>query len=107
MDIAILGLDLGKNVCSVVGLDASGAIVTQRKVRRKTLIALAKKLAPRVVGMTPIPGIGAIVASALVAAVGQVGSRRGSVWSLDSSPPAASQSCLVSASAATNTWANN
>jgi hypothetical protein len=24
MDIAVLGVDLGKNVCSVVGLDASG-----------------------------------------------------------------------------------
>ena len=27
MDIAVLGVDLGKNVCSVVGLDASGAVV--------------------------------------------------------------------------------
>ena len=25
MDISVLGVDLGKNVCSVVGLDASGA----------------------------------------------------------------------------------
>ena len=25
MEIAVLGVDLGKNVCSVVGLDASGA----------------------------------------------------------------------------------
>jgi transposase len=30
MDIAIPGVDLGKNVCSVVGLDASGAIVMRR-----------------------------------------------------------------------------
>ena len=27
MDISVLGVDLGKNVCSVVGLDASGAVV--------------------------------------------------------------------------------
>ena len=27
MKIAVLGVDLGKNVCSVVGLDASGAVV--------------------------------------------------------------------------------
>ena len=40
MDIAVLGIDLGKNVCSVVGLDASGAVVMRRKVRRETLIAL-------------------------------------------------------------------
>jgi transposase len=51
MDIAVLGVDLGKNVCSVVGLDTSGAIVMRRKVRRETLIALAEKLAPCVVGM--------------------------------------------------------
>ena len=50
MDIAVLGVDLGKNVCSVVGLDASGAVVMRRKVRRETLIALAEKLAPCVVG---------------------------------------------------------
>ena len=42
MDIAVLGIDLGKNVCSVVGLDGSGAVVMRRKVRRETLIALAR-----------------------------------------------------------------
>ena len=51
MDIAVLGVDLGKNVCSVVGLDASGAVVMRRKVRRETLIGLAEKLPPCVVGM--------------------------------------------------------
>jgi hypothetical protein len=30
MDIAVLGVDLGKNVCSVVGLDPSGAVVMRR-----------------------------------------------------------------------------
>ena len=49
MDISVLGIDLGKNVCSVVGLDASGAVVMRRKVRRETLIALAEKLPPCVV----------------------------------------------------------
>ena len=43
MDISVLGVDLGKNVCSVVGLGASGAVVMRRKVRRETLIALADK----------------------------------------------------------------
>src|SRR6202050_3239801 len=51
MDIAVLGGGLGKNVCSVCGLDASGAVVMRRKVRRETLVALAEKLAPCVVGM--------------------------------------------------------
>ena len=49
--ISVLGVDLGKNICSVVGLDASGAIVMRRKMRRETLIALAEKLPPCVVGM--------------------------------------------------------
>jgi hypothetical protein len=26
--ISVLGVDLGKNVCTVVGLDASGAVVS-------------------------------------------------------------------------------
>jgi transposase len=51
MDIAVLGVDLGKNVCSMVGLDGSGAVVMRRRVRRATLIALAGKLPPCIVGM--------------------------------------------------------
>ena len=57
MDISVLGIDLGKNVCSVVGLDASGAVVMRRKVRRETLIALAEKLPPCVVGMEACCGL--------------------------------------------------
>ncbi len=49
--ISVLGVDLGKNVCSVIGLDASGAVVMRRKTRRATFIALAEKLPPCVVGM--------------------------------------------------------
>jgi transposase len=49
--ISVLGVDLGKNVCSVVGLDAFGKVVMRRKMRRETLIGLAEKLPPRVVGM--------------------------------------------------------
>ncbi len=51
MVISVLGVDLGKNVCSVVRLDASGAVVMRRKTRRETLIALAEKLPPCIVGM--------------------------------------------------------
>jgi hypothetical protein len=39
MAIAVLGVDLSRNICSVVGPDASGAVVMRRKVRRETLIA--------------------------------------------------------------------
>ena len=46
--ISVLGVDLGKNVRSVVELDASGAVVMRRRIRRETLIALAEKLAVQV-----------------------------------------------------------
>src|SRR5580704_8036531 len=50
-NIAVLGVDLGKNVCSVAGLDASGAVVMRGRMRRETLIGLAEKLPACVVGM--------------------------------------------------------
>ena len=31
--ISVLGIDLGKNSCSVVGLDAAGEVVLRRRVR--------------------------------------------------------------------------
>ena len=49
--IAVLGIDLGKNVCSVVGLDASGTVVMRRKVKRETLVVMAEKLPSCTVGM--------------------------------------------------------
>jgi transposase len=51
MKIAVLGIDLGKNVCSIVGLDASGAVVLRRRIRRDTLIDLVAKLPACIVGM--------------------------------------------------------
>ena len=51
MKIAVLGIDLGKNVCSVVGPDPSGAVVLRRRVRRDTLIDLVAKLPSCIVGM--------------------------------------------------------
>jgi transposase len=64
--ISVLGVDLGKNVCSVVGLDASGAVVMRRRMRRETLIGLAEKLPACVVGMEACCGshhLGRIFAS--------------------------------------------
>jgi transposase len=49
--ISVLGVDLGKNVCSAVGLNSSGAVVMRRKMRRETLIGLAEKLPRCVVAM--------------------------------------------------------
>lgn len=51
MRIAVLGIDLGKNVCSVVGLDEGGTVVLRRRTRRDTLIALVGKTPPCIVAM--------------------------------------------------------
>jgi len=36
MQISILGIDIGKNSCSVVGVDDRGAVVVRRTMRRQT-----------------------------------------------------------------------
>src|SRR6201997_5772011 len=46
MQIAVLGIDLGKNSCSIVGLDVRGAVVLRRRMRREGIIKLAAKLKP-------------------------------------------------------------
>lgn len=51
MHISVLGIDLGKNSCSVVGLDATGKVVARRRMRRETLITYAAKLPACVVAM--------------------------------------------------------
>ena len=51
MSIVILGIDLGKNSCSVVGLDKGGAVVLRRRMRREGVITLATKLSPCVMAM--------------------------------------------------------
>lgn len=51
MNIVILGVDLGKNACSVVGVDAAGAVIVRRSMRRQTLIDYVAKLPACVVAM--------------------------------------------------------
>jgi transposase len=51
MNIAVLGIDLGKNSCSVVGLDGSGKVILRRRMQRKTILAVAAKLSPCIVAM--------------------------------------------------------
>ena len=51
MQIAVLGIDLGKNSCSLVGLDVVGKVVVRRRMRRETVIAFAGKLPSCVVAM--------------------------------------------------------
>jgi len=49
--ISVLGIDIGKNLCSLVGLDASGKVAMRRRAKRETLIAMAAKLPACVVAM--------------------------------------------------------
>jgi len=51
MSIVILGIDLGKNLCSVVGVDATGAVVLRRRMRHQTLIQFASGLPSCVMAM--------------------------------------------------------
>ena len=51
MQIAVLGIDLGKNSCSVVGLDPMGRVLLRRRMRRESIVGLAAKLPGCVVAM--------------------------------------------------------
>lgn len=51
MSIVILGIDLGKNSCSIVGLGANGAVIVRRRMRRDGVIAFAAKLKPCTMAM--------------------------------------------------------
>jgi hypothetical protein len=42
--VAVLGIDLGKNSCSLAGLDATGAVVLRRRMTREGVVAFVAKL---------------------------------------------------------------
>jgi len=51
MHIVVLGIDLGKNSCSLAGLDAAGRVVLRRRMRRDTVEGFVGGLPPCVVAM--------------------------------------------------------
>jgi transposase len=51
MQIAVLRIDLGKNSCSVAGLDRAGKVVLRRRLHRESVIELASGLAPCVMAL--------------------------------------------------------
>ncbi len=57
MDVSVLGIDLGKNSCSVVGLDATGKVVVRRRMPRDTVITYAATLSTCVVAMEACCGV--------------------------------------------------
>ena len=56
MGIVVLGIDLGKNSCSVAGLDASGRVVLRRRMRRGSLESFVGGLERCVVAMEACGG---------------------------------------------------
>ena len=51
MRIAVIGIDLGKNSCSLAALDDKGAVVRRRRLRPESIPSFTKDLAPCVVAM--------------------------------------------------------
>ena len=51
MQLAIIGIDLGKNSCSLVGLDVAGKVVLRRRMRRDTVLQFCGKLPHCVIAM--------------------------------------------------------
>lgn len=50
-DIAVLGIDLGKNICSLAGFDRAGNIVFKKRMRPSTIPKFTAKLSQCVVAM--------------------------------------------------------
>jgi transposase len=51
MKIAVLGIDLGKNSCSVVGLDHAGTVVKRRRMRPESIPAFTRTMPACTVAM--------------------------------------------------------
>jgi transposase len=64
--VAVLGIDLGKNSCSLVGLDEAGAVVTRRRMRPQNIPAFTGSLPGCVIAMEACCGahhLGRLLAS--------------------------------------------
>jgi transposase len=55
-DAAVYGVDLGKNVFHIIGLDRAGNTVQKVTVRRGTLLVFFERAAPALVAMEACPG---------------------------------------------------
>ena len=51
MTIVMIGIDLGKNSCSVAALDERGAVVLRRRMRPASIVEFAAKYVPCAVAM--------------------------------------------------------
>jgi transposase len=53
---AVYGVDLGKNLFHVVGVDAAGQAIQRAKFRRETVLTFFERAEPAIVGMEACPG---------------------------------------------------
>ena len=51
MQVTTIGLDVAKNVFQVHGVDASGAIVLRRRIRRSEMVRFFGRLEPCLIGI--------------------------------------------------------
>ncbi len=51
MQITVLGIDLGKNSCSLIGLDEVGAVIKRRRMRPQSIAAFTRSLPACIVAM--------------------------------------------------------
>ena len=56
MEVAILGIDLGKNSCSLVGFDLTWKVLVRLRMRRDTAIAFCAKLPACIIAMEACSG---------------------------------------------------
>jgi transposase len=56
MKLQVLGIDLGKTVFHLVGLDSTGSVVVRRKYSRKQLLAFTANLQVQLIGMEACSG---------------------------------------------------
>jgi transposase len=50
-EIKVLGIDLGKDVCSVVGFDGAGKVLLRRRMRHDSILKMASGMPPCVMAM--------------------------------------------------------
>lgn len=56
MAVAVIGIDLAKNVFELCGLDADGKCVLRRRVRREGLVSLVERQPPCIIGLVACCG---------------------------------------------------
>lgn len=54
MDIKVLGIDLGKIVCSLAGLDGAGAVVFRKRLQRHRLLPFLIRFRPALLLWKPV-----------------------------------------------------